>query len=77
MYSLEVHKRGLHSFDDKQYLLANLEDKTTNPFTHEFDNYSILSEVSVIDKTTLGSALVVEVRQPPRQTIDQCLEKGY
>ena len=32
VYSLEVNKRGLHPFDDKRYLIANLEDGSPNPF---------------------------------------------
>ena len=77
VYSLEVEKRGLHPFDDKRYLLANLEDGSPNPITHAFGHYSIPSEVTVIDDTAPGWALVVEVRQPPRETIGQCADKRY
>ena len=41
VYSIEVVKLGLHPFDDKRYLLANLEDGSPNPFTHAFGHYSI------------------------------------
>ena len=58
-------------------MLANLEDGSPNPFTHAYGHYSIPTEKPVIDETSLSSALVVEVRQPPRETIGQCADKRY
>ena len=77
MHSIEVQKRGLHPFDDKRYLLANFENGSPNPFTHAHGHYSIPTEEPIIDETLLSSALVVEVRQPPRETIGQCADKRY
>ena len=77
VYSLEVHKCGLHPFDDKRYLLANLEDGSPNPFTHAFKHYSISTEKTEIDEPTIGPALVVEVRHPPRDSIDKCADRSY
>ena len=77
VYSLEVAKRALHPFDDKRYLLANLEDETPNPFTHAFGHYSIPSEIFVFDDTPPGSALVVDVRQPSLESIEKCADRRY
>ena len=77
VYSIEVQKRGLHPFDDKKYLLANLEDGSPNSFTHAIGHCKIPTEEAVIDKNSLSSALVVEARKQPRETIGQCADKRY
>ena len=77
VYSIEVEKRGLHPLDDKRYLLANLEDSSPNPFTHAYGHYAIPTDETVIDESSLSSALVVELRQPPRDSIDKCVDKRY
>ena len=76
VYSLEIQKRGLHPFDDKRYLLENLEDGSPNPYTHAYGHYSIPAEAPVIDQTDAGSGLVVNVR-PPRESIEKCKDKRY
>ena len=79
VYSLEVKKRGLHPFDDKRYLVANLEDGSPNPFTHAYRHYSIPTERTEIDEPSHSVGLVVEVRQPkpPRDSIDKCTDRRY
>ena len=76
VYSIEVEKRGLHLFDDKLYLLANLEDGSPNPFTHAFGHYSIQTEDIVIDATSFKCALVVE-QKPPRESFEKCADIRY
>ena len=68
VYSFEVKKRGLHTYDDKRYLLDNLEDGTPNPNTHAYEHYSIPATDTLFDSPEAGQGLVIRVR-PPRDSI--------
>ena len=76
VYTLEVQKRGLHPYDDKRYLLANLADGSPNPYTHAYGHYAIPVAATVLEEREAGAGLVVSVR-PPRESIDKCKDKRY
>ena len=50
IYTVEQRKRGLVPYDDKRYLLANLENGSPNPATHAYGHKSVIGvEVVVVD----------------------------
>lgn len=76
IYTIEVEKRGLHPYDDKRYLLANLEDGSPNPNTHAYGHYSIPATNIPLNANDASNGLVVRVR-PPRESIEMCQHKRY
>jgi hypothetical protein len=60
VYTLEQDKRGLHPFDDKRYLLADIDDGRPNPYTHAYGHYEIENEVThEEERTEPGEELVI------------------
>ena len=67
IYTLEQEKRGLCSYDDKRYVLADLHYRTSNPNTHAYGHHELATEVLVqMDMPEQsGTELVLEQQQPP------------
>ena len=67
IYTLEQGRRGLCSYDDKRYLLADLHDGTPNPNTHAYGHHEYAAEVRVqMDMPEQsGTELVLQQQQPP------------
>jgi len=76
VYTLEVQKRGLHPYDDKRYLLDNLEDGSPNPYTARLLTLRHPVAATVLEKREADAGLVVSAR-PPRESIDKCKDKRY
>ena len=71
-----MEKRGLHPYDDKRYLLDNLEDGSPNPNSHAYGHYSIPATDTLLDSPDAGQGLVISV-PPPRDSIDKCKDRRY
>ena len=66
VYSIEVEKRSLHHYDDKRYLLDNLEDGTPNSNTNAFGHYLLPAAGITLNSPDAGQGLVISVRFFPR-----------
>lgn len=63
--TLDKQKRGIHSFDDIRYLLADREDGSRNSFTDAYSHHSIEIEINLTEKSNVpGDDLQVVVRIP-------------
>lgn len=65
IYSLEARKRGIVPFDDKRFLLADLDDGQPNPNTHAFGHYLIdTAEFPEPEQPPAGADMVIERHEP-------------
>ena len=66
----EQERRGLCPYDDKRYLLADLQDGSPNPNTHAYGHYSLAAEEKLVADIPeqAGSEMVIEQRQPRPDT---------
>ena len=61
---MEQEERGLCSYDDKRYLLADLPDGRPNPHTHAYGHRDLASEEHLVaDKPKPGAKLIIRHRE--------------
>ena len=76
VYLIKVDKSGLHRYDDKRYLLDNLDNGWPNPNTHAYGHYSIPATDTLLNSPDAGQGFVICVR-PLRDSIDKCNNRTY
>ena len=60
MYTMEQVKRNLCPYDDKHYLLADINDGRPNPYRYAFGHHDFVSEENLVaDHPDPHSELVI------------------